>query len=131
MHATLTGSCDCHMTRRKMICRSRFHVCVHGIVLLATLRDASKKQAEERALDVEEAAEKGSSVENGLSAVATYLQVDGFVPYYPVELILNVRKVTTGSHHLRFANRPRARMHVHTPSCDEGCAHQHSILIHF
>ena len=36
------------------------------------LRDASKKQAEERALDVEEAAEKGSSVENGPSAVATF-----------------------------------------------------------
>ena len=35
-------------------------------MLLATLRDASKKQAEERALDVEEAARKGSSVENGL-----------------------------------------------------------------
>ena len=43
-----------------------------GIVLLATLRDASKKQAEERALDVEEAAEKGSSVENGPNAVATF-----------------------------------------------------------
>ena len=52
------------MTRRKTIRRSRFHVCVRGIVLLATLRDASKKQAEERALDVEETAEKGSSVEN-------------------------------------------------------------------
>ena len=32
----------------------RFHVCVRGIVLLTTLRDASKKQAEKRALDVEE-----------------------------------------------------------------------------
>ena len=42
--------------------RSHFYVCVCGIVLLATLHDASKKQAEERALDVEEAAEKGSSV---------------------------------------------------------------------
>ena len=62
MHAALTGSCDCHMTRRIMVHRSRFHVCVHGIALLATLRDALKKQAEERALDVEEAAEKGSSV---------------------------------------------------------------------
>ena len=71
MHATLTGSCDSHMTRRKTIRRSRFHVCVRGIVLLATLRDASKKQAEERALDVEEAAEKGSSVENGPSEIAT------------------------------------------------------------
>ena len=40
-------------------------------MLLATLCDASKKQAEERALDVKEAAEKGSSVENGPSAVAT------------------------------------------------------------
>ena len=68
----MTGSCDCHMTRRKTIRRSRFHVCVRGIVLLATLRDALKKQAEERALDVEEAAEKGSSVENGPSAVATF-----------------------------------------------------------
>ena len=46
------------MIRRKTIRRSRFHVCVHDIVLLATLRDASKKQDEERALDVEEAAEK-------------------------------------------------------------------------
>ena len=52
--------------------RSRFHVSVRGIVLLATLRDASKKQAEERAHDVEEAAEKESCVENGLSAVATF-----------------------------------------------------------
>ena len=33
-------------------------------MLLATLHDASNKQAEERALDVEEAVEKGSSVEN-------------------------------------------------------------------
>ena len=46
------------MTRRKMICRSRFHLCVRGIVLLATLCGTSKKQAEERALDVEEAAER-------------------------------------------------------------------------
>ena len=52
------------MTRRKMIRRTRFHVCVRGVVVLATLCDTSKKQAEERALDVEEAAEKGSSVEN-------------------------------------------------------------------
>ena len=36
------------MTRRKTIRRSCFHVCVHGIVLLATLRDASKKKAEKR-----------------------------------------------------------------------------------
>ena len=72
MHAALTGSCDCHMTLQKMIRRSRFHVCVRGIGLLATLRDASKKQAEERALDVEEAAEKGSSVENGPCAVANF-----------------------------------------------------------
>ena len=78
------------MTRRKMISRSRFHVSVRGIVLLATLHDASKKQAEERALDLEEAAEKGSSVENGPSAVYNYLQVDGFVPYYSIELILKV-----------------------------------------
>ena len=41
-------------------------------MLLATLRDASKKQVEERALDVEEAVEKGSSVENGPSTVATF-----------------------------------------------------------
>ena len=54
-------------------------------MLLATLRDASKQQAEERALDAEEAAEKGSSVENGPSAVATYLLQNGFVPYYPVD----------------------------------------------
>ena len=60
------------MTRRKTIRRSRFHVCVRGIVLLAILREASKKQAEERALDVKEAAEKGSSVENRLSAIATF-----------------------------------------------------------
>ena len=60
------------MTRRKTIHRSRFHVFVRGIVLLATLRDASKMQAEERTLDVKEAAEKGSSVENGPSAVATF-----------------------------------------------------------
>ena len=46
-----------------------------GIVLLATLRDASKKQAEERALDAEEEAEKGSSVENGPSTVATLLSL--------------------------------------------------------
>ena len=52
--------------------RIRFESTSSGIVLLATLRDASKKQAEERALDVEEAAEKGSSVENGPSAVATF-----------------------------------------------------------
>ena len=97
-----------------MIRRSRFHVCVRVIVLLATLRDASKKQAEERALDVEEAAEKGSSVENGPRAVATFRYVDGFVPYYPVELILKVCEVPTGSHHLRSANRPRTKMHVHT-----------------
>ena len=45
---------------------------VCSVVLLATLRDASKKQAEERALDVEEAAEMGSIVENGPSAVATF-----------------------------------------------------------
>ena len=60
------------MTRRKTIRRSCFHVCVRGIVLQATLRDASKKQADERALNVDEAAEKGSSVENGPSAVATF-----------------------------------------------------------
>ena len=72
MHAALTGSCDCHMTRRKTMRRSRFHVCVRGIVLLATLRDALKKHAEERVLDVEEAAEKGSCVENGSSEVATF-----------------------------------------------------------
>ena len=60
------------MTRQKVICRSRFHVCVRGIVLLATLHDVSKKQAEERALNVEEATEKGSSVENGPSAGATF-----------------------------------------------------------
>ena len=41
------------MTRRKTIHRYCFHVCVHGIVLLATLCDNLKKQAEERALDVE------------------------------------------------------------------------------
>ena len=41
-------------------------------MLLETLHDALKKQAEERALDVEEAAENGSSVENGPSAVATF-----------------------------------------------------------
>ena len=41
-------------------------------MLLAILCDTSKKQAEERALDVEEAAEKGSSVENGPSALATF-----------------------------------------------------------
>ena len=102
------------MTRRKTIRRSCFNVCVRGVVLLATLRNTSKKQAEERTLDVEEAAEKGSSVENGPSAVAIYLQVDGFVPYYPVELILKVREVPTVSHHLHSANRPRVRMHVHT-----------------
>ena len=71
-HATLTDSCDNHMTRQKMIRRSRFRVCVRDIVLLATLRDASKKQAEERAFDVEEAADKGSSVENVSNAVATF-----------------------------------------------------------
>ena len=36
------------MTRRKTIRRFRFHVCVRGIVLLPTLRDASKKKAEEQ-----------------------------------------------------------------------------------
>ena len=41
-------------------------------MLLATLRNASKKQAEKRALDVEEATEKGLSVENGQSTVATF-----------------------------------------------------------
>ena len=41
-------------------------------MLPETLCDASKKQAQERALDVEEAAEKGSSVEKGQSAVATF-----------------------------------------------------------
>ena len=60
------------MTRQKTIRRSRFHICVRGIVLLATLHDTSKKQAEERTLDMEEAAEKGSSVENGPSIVATF-----------------------------------------------------------
>ena len=44
---------------------------VRGIVLLATLHGALKKQAEERALDVQEAVEKGSSVENGPSTVGT------------------------------------------------------------
>ena len=62
MHLTLTGSCDCHMTRQKKIRRSRVHVCVRGFVLLETLLNALKKQVEERALGVEEAAEKGSSV---------------------------------------------------------------------
>ena len=47
-----TGSCDYHMTQRKTLRRSRFHVCVRGIVLLATLRDTSIKQAEERAHDL-------------------------------------------------------------------------------
>ena len=60
------------MTWQKTIRRSRFHVCFLGVVLLATLCNASKKHAEERALDVEEAAEKGSSVENGPSTVATF-----------------------------------------------------------
>ena len=36
------------MTRRKTIGRSRFHVCISGIELLATLCDASKKKAEEQ-----------------------------------------------------------------------------------
>ena len=36
------------MTRQKTIRRSRFHVYVRGIVLLATLRDASKKKVEEQ-----------------------------------------------------------------------------------
>ena len=60
------------MTRQKKIRRSRFHVCVRSVVLLATLRDTSKKQAEERALDVEEAAENGSSVEKRPSVVANF-----------------------------------------------------------
>ena len=37
---------------------SRFHDCVRSAVLLAAWRDALKKQAEERALDAEEAAKK-------------------------------------------------------------------------
>ena len=37
---------------------SCFHVCVRSVMLLATLRNASIKQADKRALDVEEAAEK-------------------------------------------------------------------------
>ena len=41
-------------------------------MLLATFCDASKKQAEERALDVEEVAEKGSNIKNGPSTVATF-----------------------------------------------------------
>ena len=45
-------------------------------MLLETLSNISKKEAKERALDVEEAAEKGSSVQNGLSTVAIYLLVD-------------------------------------------------------
>ena len=60
------------MIRQKMIRRSRFRVCVRGIVLMATLHDASKKQAEERTFNVEEAADKGSNVENGSNAVAIF-----------------------------------------------------------
>ena len=41
-------------------------------MLLAILCNALKKQAEERVLDVEEATEKGSSVENEPSAEATF-----------------------------------------------------------
>ena len=36
------------MTLRKTIRISSFHVSIRGIVLLATLRDASKKKAEEQ-----------------------------------------------------------------------------------
>ena len=72
------------MTETKTIGRSRFHVCVRDIVLLATLCDAPIKKAEERALDVEEAAEKGSSVENRRSALAT-VYTFSLVPYNPVE----------------------------------------------
>ena len=71
-------------------------------MLLATLRDASKKQAEDRTLDVEEAAEKGIKCREWTQR-SSYLQVDGFVPYYPVELILKVREVPTSSHQLRSA----------------------------
>ena len=54
------------MTRRKRLRRSRFHVCVRGIVLHLAI------PADERELDVEEETEKGSSLENEHSAVATF-----------------------------------------------------------
>ena len=58
--AAMTCSCDFHMTRQKKIHRCHYYVCVldYGVVLLITFQDASKKQAEEKVLDVEEAAEK-------------------------------------------------------------------------
>ena len=44
----------------KKIRRCHYYVCVldYGVVLLITFQDASKKQAEEKVLDMEEAAEK-------------------------------------------------------------------------
>ena len=55
-----------------------------------------------------------------LSHCNSYLLLDGFVSYYPVELIFKIsippntqqclREVPTGSHQLRSANQPRTQM---------------------
>ena len=105
---------------------------VHGIVLLATLHGALKKQAEERALDVQEAIEKGSSVENGPSTVRRYMHllVDGF-NCSPVELILDVHKVPMAAMTCVPLTDLARECTCTLPSCDEGCTHQHSIVIHF
>ena len=65
MHAPLTGSCDYHMTRRKkmdLVFMSVF-VVLYYWQLCATLRVTVTK----------------------LSHGSSYLLVDGFVPYYPVD----------------------------------------------
>ena len=67
-----------------------------------------------------------AKLSHGSSYIRTYLLVNGFVSYYPVDLILNVSilpntqqslrlcKDPTGSHQLRSVNRPRTRMRVQT-----------------
>ena len=57
MHATLTNTGDCHMTRQLRWISINFLGSFHGAVCLASLCDASKKKVKERVLDVEAAAE--------------------------------------------------------------------------
>ena len=88
--AAMTCSYDLHMTQQNKIRRCQYYVCVldYGVVLLTTFQDASKKHAEEKVLDVEEAAKRIKY--RKLTKRSSYLLVKSFAPYYPIELILNV-----------------------------------------
>ena len=104
--------------------KSRFYVCVraHGVVLWENLHNASKKQAEGRVLNVEEAAEKGRE----WTECSSYILADDFVPYYPIELILIVHKSQPAAITCVPLTNLAQECTCTILSCDDGCAHQHS-----